>query len=73
MIDQLRSEGHMIYINQNTGTNGNNTSYRIGTLQKRLLLQVSTHYMVLNTLTLTNRINSTDRQFVSPIRGRVSC
>ena len=37
MIDTLRSEGHMIYINQNTGTNGNNTSYRIGTPTKAII------------------------------------
>ena len=37
MIDQLRSEGHMIYINQNTGTNGNNTSYRVGTPTKAIV------------------------------------
>ena len=37
MIDQLRSEGHMIYIYQNTGTNGNNTSYRIGTPTKAII------------------------------------
>ena len=37
MIDTLRSEGHMIYINQNTGTNGNNTSYRVGTPTKAII------------------------------------
>ena len=37
MIDTLRSEGHMIYINQNTGTNGNNTSYRVGTPTKAIV------------------------------------
>ena len=37
MIDQLRSEGHMIYINQNTGTNNNNTSYRVGTPTKAIV------------------------------------
>lgn len=37
MIDTLRSEGHMIYINQNTGTNGNNTSYRIGNPTKAII------------------------------------
>ena len=37
MVDQLRSEGHMIYINENTGTNGNNTSYRMGTPSKAIV------------------------------------
>ena len=37
MIDTLRSEGHMIYINTNTGTNGNNTSYRVGTPTKAII------------------------------------
>jgi hypothetical protein len=37
MIDTLRSEGHMIYINRNTGTNGNNTSYRVGTPTKAIV------------------------------------
>ena len=37
MIDTLRSEGHMIYINENTGTNGNNTSYRMGTPSKAIV------------------------------------
>ena len=37
MIDTLRSEGHMIYINENTGTNGNNTSYRMGTPTKAII------------------------------------
>lgn len=37
MIDTLRSEGHMIYINQGTGTNGNNTSYRMGTPTKAIV------------------------------------
>tara|TARA_R110002074_G_scaffold270338_1_gene442077 strand:+ start:11426 stop:11725 length:300 start_codon:yes stop_codon:yes gene_type:complete len=37
MIDTLRSEGHMIYINTNTGTNGNNTSYRVGNPTKAIV------------------------------------
>tara|TARA_S200000501_G_scaffold358074_1_gene382450 strand:+ start:527 stop:886 length:360 start_codon:yes stop_codon:yes gene_type:complete len=37
MVDQLRSEGHMIYINQNSGTNSNNTSYRMGTPTKAIV------------------------------------
>jgi hypothetical protein len=37
MIDTLRSEGHMIYVNENTGTNGNNTSYRMGTPSKAIV------------------------------------
>ena len=31
MVDQLRTEGHMVYINQTS----NGTSYRLGTLQKQ--------------------------------------
>lgn len=37
MVDQLRSEGHMIYVNQNSGTNSNNTSYRMGTPTKAIV------------------------------------
>jgi len=37
IVYTLRSEAHMIYINENTGTNGNNTSYRMGTPSKAIV------------------------------------